>query len=52
MYILNAQNIPPVLPGTGAGEVFAIVSLVTVAVAGVVVLSAVARQVAKKRFNA
>lgn len=52
MYILSAQNIPPVLPNTGAGEVFAVVSLVTVAIAALVVLSTVARSVAKKHYNA
>jgi hypothetical protein len=52
VYILSAQNIPPVLPNTGAGEVFAVVSMVTVAIAAVVVLSTVARQVAKKHYNA
>jgi hypothetical protein len=52
VYILSAQNVPPVLPNTGAGEVFAVVSLVTVAIAALVVLSTVARQVAKKHYNA
>jgi len=52
MYILSANNVPPVLPNTGAGEVFAVISVLTVAIAAVVVLTTVARFVAKKFYNA
>lgn len=52
MYVQGAQIIPPVLPNTGAGEVFVAVGLITVAVAALVVVSAVARQLAKKAYNA
>lgn len=52
MYILPANNIPPVLPNTGAGEVFAVIGAITVVIAAAVVLTTVARLLAKKLYGA
>jgi hypothetical protein len=45
-------NVPSVLPNTASGEMVAVVTVITLAVAAAIVVTTVARQLAKKHYNA
>jgi hypothetical protein len=51
VYVLGTQA-PSVLPNTGSGELFTVMTVVTLAIAAAVVVTTVARQVAKKHYTA
>lgn len=45
-------EVPSVLPNTASGEMVAVVTVITLAVAAAIVVTTVARQLAKKHYNA
>jgi hypothetical protein len=51
VYIQGAQTIPAVLPNT-SGAALTMVTVITLAIGIAVIATTIARQVAKKRYNA
>lgn len=53
MYTLNSTtNVPSVLPNTASGEMVTVITVITLAVAAAIVVTTVARQLAKKHYSA
>lgn len=52
MYVLGeSTNVPPVLPNT-SGSILTVVAVITLAIGAAVIITTVARQLAKKHYNA
>lgn len=52
VYVLNnATNVPPVLPNT-SGSILTVIAVVTLAIGVAIIVTTIARQVAKKHYSA
>jgi hypothetical protein len=52
VYVLNnATNVPPVLPNT-SGSILTVITVITLVIGAAIIVTTIARQIAKKHYSA